>query len=45
MTQVTIHQAETHLSRLINQVLSGEDIIIAKRKKKPTLIITIGKQI
>ena len=27
---VNIHEAKTHLSRLINRVLSGEKIIIAK---------------
>ncbi|HFC12087.1 MAG TPA: type II toxin-antitoxin system prevent-host-death family antitoxin, partial [Anaerolineae bacterium] len=33
MIQVTIHEAKTHLSRLIRQALSGEEIIIAKGKK------------
>ncbi|HLF89478.1 MAG TPA: type II toxin-antitoxin system prevent-host-death family antitoxin [Anaerolineales bacterium] len=28
--QVTIHEAKTHLSRLIKKVLQGEEIIIAK---------------
>ena len=27
---VTIHEAKTHLSRLIRQVLEGEEVIIAK---------------
>jgi prevent-host-death family protein len=31
--QVTIHEAKTHLSRLIRQVLDGEEIVIAKRNK------------
>ena len=31
MTQVTIHEAKTHLSRLIDQVLQGEEVVIAKR--------------
>ena len=30
MTQVTIHQAKTQLSKLIKQALAGEEIIIAK---------------
>ena len=30
MKQVTIHEAKTHLSRLIQDVLSGEEIIIAR---------------
>ena len=32
MIQVTIHEAKTHLSRLIKQALSGEEVIIAKGK-------------
>jgi antitoxin (DNA-binding transcriptional repressor) of toxin-antitoxin stability system len=32
MIQVTIHEAKTHLSRLIQQALDGEEIIIAKGK-------------
>ena len=32
MTTVTIHEAKTHLSRWINRVLSGEDVVIAKGK-------------
>ena len=31
MTQVTIHEAKTHLSRLIQKVLQGEEVVIAKR--------------
>ncbi len=33
MKQVTIHEAKTHLSRLIRAALKGEEIIIAKGKK------------
>ena len=32
MITVTIHEAKTHLSRLIREVLSGEEVIIAKGK-------------
>ena len=31
MSTVTIHEAKTHLSRLIQRALSGEEIIIARR--------------
>ena len=31
--QVTIHEAKTHLSRLIRKVLEGEEVIIARGKK------------
>jgi len=33
MKQVTIHEAKTHLSRLIQEVLEGEKIVIAKRDR------------
>jgi prevent-host-death family protein len=33
VTQATIHQAKTHLSKLINKALDGEEVIIAKRDK------------
>jgi prevent-host-death family protein len=33
MNTVTIHEAKTHLSRLIKEALRGEEIIIAKGKK------------
>lgn len=32
MHTVTIHEAKTHLSRLINEALRGEEIIIARGK-------------
>ena len=31
MSIVTIHEAKTHLSRLIQRALAGEEIVIAKR--------------
>lgn len=33
MTQATIHQAKTQLSRLIRKALEGEEVIIANRDK------------
>ena len=51
MHQVTIHEAKTHLSRLIKEALQGEEIVIAKGKdplvkltpvKKPSQRRTIG---
>jgi prevent-host-death family protein len=29
-TEVNIHEAKTHLSKLLHQVMSGEEVIIAK---------------
>lgn len=40
MHTVTIHEAKTHLSRLINEALRGEEIIIAKGKK-PLVRLTV----
>ncbi len=33
MIQVNIHEAKTHLSRLVAKVVAGEEIIIAKGNK------------
>jgi prevent-host-death family protein len=38
-TQVNVHEAKTHLSRLIERALSGERIIIA-RAGKPCVELT-----
>ncbi|HEY5706343.1 MAG TPA: type II toxin-antitoxin system prevent-host-death family antitoxin [Terrimicrobiaceae bacterium] len=38
MKKVTIHEAKTHLSRLIQQALDGEEVVIAKRNK-PVVIL------
>lgn len=32
MNVVTIHEAKTHLSRLIRKVLKGEEVVIARGK-------------
>ena len=33
MIQVNIHQAKTHLSRLIQKAIEGEEVVIAKGNK------------
>jgi len=33
MRQINIHEAKTHLSRLVEDVAGGEDIVIAKAGK------------
>lgn len=33
MEQINIHKAKTHLSRLIEKVLNGEEVVIAKYGK------------
>ena len=41
MTQVTIHEAKTHLSRLIQLALAGEEIIIAKGKQPMVKLVVV----
>lgn len=41
MRQVTIHEAKTHLSKLIQQALSGEEIIIAKGKQPLVKLVVL----
>lgn len=33
MTTVSVHEAKTHLSRLIERVLAGEEIVISRNKE------------
>ncbi|MBV9268606.1 MAG: type II toxin-antitoxin system Phd/YefM family antitoxin [Acidobacteriaceae bacterium] len=40
---VTIHQAKTHLSRLIKRASSGEDVIIARGLKPVARLVPIGE--
>lgn len=42
MTQVTIHQAKTQLSRLIQKALAGEEVVIANRDKPVVRLEVIG---
>jgi len=44
MTQATIHQAKTHLSKLIRKALDGEEVIIAKRDKPLVRLEAIGSK-
>lgn len=41
MTTVTIHEAKTHLSRLLNRVLAGEEIVIARGKNEIAQIVPL----
>ena len=42
MQIVNIHQAKTHLSRLVEQVTRGHDIIIAKAGRPVARLVPIG---
>ena len=39
--EVNIHEAKTHLSRLLEKVLTGEEVIIAKHGKAIARIIAL----
>lgn len=39
MQQVNIHEAKTHLSRLLEKIESGEDIVIARHGKPVARLI------
>ena len=44
MKVVTIHQAKTNLSKLIQEALSGEDIIISKGTEPLIKLVVIQKK-
>ena len=39
MTQMNVHEAKTHLSKLLDQALAGEDVVIM-RSGKPLVRLT-----
>ena len=41
MKQVNIHEAKTHLSRLLAEVASGEEVVIAKAGKPVARLVAI----
>lgn len=42
MTTVSVHEAKTHLSRLIEKVLAGEEIVIARNKEPVVRLVREG---
>ena len=44
MHQVNIHEAKTHLSKLIQEVIAGEDVIIAKGNKPVAKLVALHNQ-
>jgi len=44
MSTVNVHEAKTHLSRLLNRVAAGEDIIIARAGKPVARLIPIEQK-
>lgn len=43
MDTVNIHEAKTHLSRLIERVQAGEEVVIAKAGKPVAKLSAVGK--
>lgn len=43
MTTVNMHAAKTHLSRLIDEVAEGEEVVIAKAGRPVARLVPIGK--
>ena len=43
MTQVNIHDAKTNLSKLIDKVLKGESVVIAKSNKPVVKLVLIDE--
>ena len=39
MLQINIHEAKTHLSRLLEQIETGEDVVIARHGKPVARLI------
>ncbi len=44
LMQVTIHEAKTHLSKLIRKVLEGEEVIIARGKEPLVKLVVLDKE-
>jgi prevent-host-death family protein len=42
MPVVNIHEAKTHLSRLLDQVAGGEDFVIAKAGRPVAKLVPLG---
>lgn len=42
MTTVNVHQAKTHLSRLLEQVARGDEVVIAKAGKPVARLVPVA---
>ena len=43
MSTVTIHQAKTNLSKLLQRVAAGEEVIIARGTKPVARLVAVGE--
>lgn len=44
MTQANVHEAKTNLSKLIEQALNGEDVVIAKAEKPLVRFVPVREE-
>ncbi len=44
MTLVNIHEAKTHLSRLLTRVVEGEEIVIAKSGRPVARLVAVERR-
>jgi prevent-host-death family protein len=42
MKQVNVHEAKTHLSKLLDEAEAGEDIVIARSGKPAVRLVPLG---
>jgi antitoxin (DNA-binding transcriptional repressor) of toxin-antitoxin stability system len=42
MTTVSVHEAKTHLSRLIEKVLAGEEVVISRNNQPVVRLVREG---
>jgi prevent-host-death family protein len=45
MTEVNIHEAKTHLSRLLRRAMMGEEVVIAKAGKPIAKLVPYGAHV
>ena len=45
MRQVNIHEAKTHLSRLVEEVAAGEEIVIAKAGRPIAKLVPLASEL
>ena len=43
MPQVSVHEAKTHLSRLLREIVAGEDVIITRSGQPVARLVPIGQ--
>lgn len=45
MTQVSVHEAKTHLSRLLHDVERGEEVIIARNGQPVAKLVPVTRRV